>query len=288
MILDKAGAHPKALLNERGLQPKKSFGQNFLLSKEHLSAIAARIDAFSKESVVVEFGAGLGALTAELLRYSRKVVAVERDRELVPVLNEIFAAEIDAGRLLLLEADAKTVDLKPYMARDINPVVCGNLPYHITGQLLRKAIDSFDEISGAVFLMQLEVGERLMASPGNKNYGVLSVLAQSRFNVSKVADVSRECFWPSPRVDSAVMCFVPKIGSNIPRDAWPVFCSLVKAAFSQRRKTLRNCLKSYENIEELLGRLGLHGGLRAETLTVEQYMQLSQSIMEFGPANLPG
>lgn len=279
MSLVHSGVHPKAVLHQHGLHPKKSFGQNFLLTKNHLAAIAARVDTFSKGSVVVEFGAGLGALTAELLRLDRKIIAVERDRELVPVLQELFAGEINSGKLRLLEDDAQTTEISHYTTPEgSKPIVCGNLPYHITSQLLRKAIDTYDEMAGAVFLIQSEVGERLIAPPGNKIYGILSVLAQSRFNITKVVDVPRECFWPVPRVDSTVVCFEAKSADQMPRVDWKLFSSVVKSAFAHRRKTLRNCLIKFENIEELLAKQGLHGGLRAEVLSVDNYVKLSQDI----------
>lgn len=269
--------HPRKVLDQHGLRPKKSFGQNFMLNQKVLAAIAQAVDSFSPQAQVIEFGAGLGALTTELLSLDRALFAVERDRDLLPILMVTFADALAEKKLVLVEADAKSIDAVQFAATDgTKPVLCGNLPYHITNQLLRKAIDSYEDISGCVFLIQSEVAERMVSDAGNKIYGVLSILAQARFDIAKVIDVPREDFWPIPGVDSAVICLRRKNAADLPVYDWNLFVRIVKSAFAHRRKTLRNCLNQFDQAEERLQAVGLNGTMRAEAVSVEQYIALCQ------------
>src|SRR5262249_40929657 len=154
------------LLREANLRPKKSFGQNFLTDHATLAKIAAACvpDACVQNAVVLEFGAGLGALTAELLGRANRVIAVERDRDLIAPLQQEFADAIAKQRLELREADAQSIDIASALGstpKDVLRVVCGNLPYQITGSLLERAIHSASHFDHAVFMVQLEVAERL-------------------------------------------------------------------------------------------------------------------------------
>jgi 16S rRNA (adenine1518-N6/adenine1519-N6)-dimethyltransferase len=229
-------ASPKVLLERYGLRPKYSFGQNFL-ADEHLAKRIADACSASGGSVV-ELGAGLGALTRPLLASGASfVLAVERDRDLVPALSQELADEIAAGKLSLLEADAKSVDFEHVLAGRPRPhVVAGNLPYQITGPLLEKAVHAAPSIERAVFLVQLEVADRLAAQPGSDAYGALSVFAQRAFRVERAFVVRRGAFYPQPNVDSAVVTLAP-LGAG-PETA--AFRALVRGAFQQRRKQLKN------------------------------------------------
>lgn len=271
---------PKSVLHEHGLRPKRSFGQNFLCDQ----TLVAKIAGLSGESsgTVVEIGAGLGALTAELLRRSHQVIAIERDRDLLPVLQAWGEPAIATGHLSLLEADAKSVNYAQLFEGKPRPwVLSGNLPYNLTGQLLQRAVHLARELDKAIFLVQLEVAERLVASPGASAYGGLSVFIQAAFNAEKALIVRRGAFYPQPQVDSAVVTFTPHA---VPRaEETPTFQKLVNLAFQQRRKTLRNAWrKAYgltpEELAYCAQRASIDLNLRGETLSPEDFGRMAQTV----------
>ncbi len=261
------------LLRARGLRPKKSFGQNFLQD----AAIAARIAELCTTppgGTVLEIGAGLGALTRPLLARAACVIAVERDRDLVPILAEELAAFGD--RLVLREADAVQLDWRAELDRGPTPhVVAGNLPYQITGRLIQRATAVAPHIARAVFMVQREVAERLCAAPGTEGYSALSVFAQAAFDVQRALRVPAGCFAPVPKVDSAVVTLTPS--ARAPETE--AFRAVVKAAFGRRRKTLRNALAtlgwSREELEARAVAAHIDLDARAETLSVEDFARLS-------------
>ncbi len=231
---------PRHVLSSRQLRPKKSFGQNFLIVARYVDAIADACVAGEPDALVVELGAGTGVLTAALLARGALVVAVERDRDLIPVLETEFADAIAAGRLFVLEADAKQVDLQAIVRERgrARCVLAGNLPYQLTGPLLERATQSRSLVTRVVFLVQKEVAERLAAAPRTKTYGALTVFVAAQFAVRLVVHVPRSAFFPAPDVDSAVVSFTPREPPLT--EETPAFQRVVKGAFSQRRKTLRN------------------------------------------------
>ena len=231
---------PRQLLNARQLRPKKSFGQNFLVVARYVDAIADACVAGDPDPLVVELGAGTGVLTAALLSRGAKVVAVERDRDLIPLLEAEFSEALGTGRLTLLEADAKQIDLAEIVQAHGRSrcVLAGNLPYQLTGPLLERATQNRALVSNVVFLVQKEVAERLAASPRSKEYGALTVFVQAQFAVRLVVQVPRSAFYPAPDVDSAVVSFRPREPPFT--EETPAFQRAVRAAFAQRRKTLRN------------------------------------------------
>lgn len=275
--------HPRAQLEARGLRPKHSFGQNFLHDEGHLAFIADEVrHAAPKEGGrALELGAGTGVLTAALLERGLDVTAVERDRDLLPVLRDRFAKELKEGRLTLLEANALTVPFDD--ALSVPGVLCGNLPYHLTSSLLLRALDEVKRLTGAIFLVQLEVAQRIAAEPGSKAWGVLSVLLQQRFDVDLVRKVPKGAFWPVPDVDGGVLrlspLMEPRGGEVSPR----VLKRVVKLAFQQRRKTLRNGLSSIDGLA-LLEEAGIDPGARPETIPVEGFVALARALERRGVA----
>jgi 16S rRNA (adenine1518-N6/adenine1519-N6)-dimethyltransferase len=265
-------------LAQHGLRPKKSFGQNFL----HDASIAERIAEAATTppgGTVLEIGAGLGALTRPLLARAARVVAIERDRDLLPILRGALAADLESGRLELLEADAVQVDWRAALGDGPAPrVVAGNLPYQITGRLLETAAGLADDIDAAVFMVQLEVAARLVAPPDGEAYGALSVFAQAAFDVRRLLVARSGAFDPRPEVDSAVVVLTP----HRPRRARETdrFREAVRAAFGARRKTLRNAWRgiygmSREELEARAAAAGISLDARGETLGVEAFARFA-------------
>lgn len=270
---------PKALLERYGLKPKYSFGQNFLADERFTARIAEACGASGGS--VVELGAGLGALTRPLLASGVSwVLAVERDRDLVPALGQELATEVEAGRLQILEEDAKSVDFASAFAGRPKPhVVAGNLPYQITGPLLEKAVHSAPSIDRAVFMVQLEVADRLVAPPNGEAYGALSVFVQRAFKVTRVFVVKRGAFYPQPNVDSAVVKLEP-LGAGPETDE---FRAVVRSAFGQRRKKLKNVWAALFgergiDLAAAAERAGIDLSARGETLGVAEFTRMAAEL----------
>jgi 16S rRNA (adenine1518-N6/adenine1519-N6)-dimethyltransferase len=209
------------------------------------------------------------------------VLAVERDRDLVPLLAGTFADSIDAGRLTVSESDAQKLDVEGVFASASGPrVLCGNLPYQITGQLLRLATTHADWIDRAVFMVQEEVGDRLLAKPGTKDYGALTVFTSAVFDVELRSRVPAGAFFPAPRVSSAIVVLTP-VRPPRARET-EVFRSLVKGAFGTRRKTLRNAWRSILSdrgrLESLAAEAGISLEARGETLDVAAFARLALAL----------
>ncbi len=273
-------ADPRRVLREAGLAPKKSFGQNFLVSPHAVDAIARACvpEAEVGRAVVVEIGAGTGVLTAALLERARRVVGVERDRDLVPLLRATFAGAIARGALDVQEADAKRVDLGALLGAEAPRVLAGNLPYQLTGPLLERCVQNARVMERAVVMVQAEVAARLLAAPGGKEYGALTVFVRAAFDVTRVLAVSRGSFYPAPEVDSAVVALVPRAARI---EETGTFRALVRAAFGARRKTLRNAWKGVaprEVLERAAEAAGVSLGARGETLLPEDFARVAASL----------
>lgn len=272
---------PRAALATRQLKPKKSFGQNFLIVPRYVDAIADACVEGQDHPLVVELGAGTGVLTAALLARGAKVVAVERDRDLIPLLEAELAEAIQAGRLTLLEADAKNIDLAEILRTQGRSrcVLAGNLPYQLTGPLLERATQNRDLVSRVVFLVQKEVAERLAASPRSKVYGALTVFVNAQFAVRMVAQVPSRAFYPAPEVDSAVVAFTPREPALSAETE--TFQRVVRAAFAQRRKTLRNAwskLTDSARLAVVAERAGISLDQRGEELGVETFAAIARAL----------
>ncbi len=224
---------------------------------------------------VVEIGAGLGALTAPLLVRCRRLIAIERDRDLVPILRERFAE--DAG-LEVLEADAVTVNWADILESGPAPrAIAGNLPYQITGRLLRRVVENAGAITRAVVMVQREVADRLVAGPGTANYGALSVFVQAAFSVERAMNVSAGAFAPQPRVGSAVVLLVPTQRA----EETVMFRNLVQKAFGARRKKLSNAWRSLAEravLDQAAAEAAVDLGARGETLSVEQFAAMARAL----------
>jgi 16S rRNA (adenine1518-N6/adenine1519-N6)-dimethyltransferase len=271
--------NPKETLTEAGLRPKRSFGQNFLCDAHLVQRIA---DLCAPNSFAVEIGAGLGGLTTVMLNCGHRVLAIERDRDMLPVLQSRLAGAIESGQLELCEADAKSVDYAALFASHTGPcALMGNLPYNLTGPLLQRATECAKLLERAVFLVQLEVADRLTSPPAGKDYGGLSVFVQNAFNVKREFLVRRGAFYPQPNVDSAVVSMLPLPEPH--HQETPIFRGLVNGAFQKRRKTLRNAWADVNSLaaEELAAAARVAGvslDERGETLGVAQFAAMASAI----------
>lgn len=261
-----------------GHQARKRFGQNFLVSPGVIRKI---VDAIAPRSgdTVVEIGPGLGALTAPLLERLDHLHVVEIDRDLIARLRERFPAE----RLAIHEGDALQFDFGQLKAAGPLKIV-GNLPYNISSPLLFHLAAVADKVSEMHFMLQKEVVDRMVAAPGSGEFGRLSVMLQYRFHMERLFIVPPGAFDPPPKVDSAIVRMIPidfaKVGAGgtacVALDP-ELFARLVTAAFSQRRKMLRNTLKEFGG-EALLEAQGIAPTARAETLAVADYVRLSNAL----------
>jgi 16S rRNA (adenine1518-N6/adenine1519-N6)-dimethyltransferase len=269
--------HPRDMLRRLGLEAKHSWGQNFLGDDLVLEQIAGEALLRPGEPCL-ELGAGLGHLTRHLLATGAKVTAVERDRELAEALRR-QALE----GLTLVEANAAELDFARTAGAD-QVVVVGNLPYHLTSSILFEVLDQVGHVPRAVFTLQKEVVDRLAATPGGRESGVLTVLLGLFFEVERCLVVPAARFHPPPKVDSAVVKLTrrPTPAAEVKDEAR--FRRVVKAGFAQRRKTLLNSLKSDKalaaevDLGKALERAGLDGSRRAETLSVEEFARLERSL----------
>jgi 16S rRNA (adenine1518-N6/adenine1519-N6)-dimethyltransferase len=253
----------------------RRLGQHFLTRKSILDRIAsAACDAYGERTpVVVEIGAGRGALTESLLERAEKVVAIEVDQVLVHYLRQKFRDALAAGRLILVESDILKTDLGQWG----RAVIAGNLPYYITSPILERIFDTRVKWSLAVILVQAEVAARIVAQPGSRDYGYLSVMAQAQARAERLFEVPRVAFRPPPKVDSAVVRLEP---GDPARDFGikdlPYFLKFAGNCFRYKRKTLRNNLAGLydrSTIESLVGPKD-----RAEQLSLSDLAKLFQAL----------
>ncbi|MEL6758828.1 MAG: 16S rRNA (adenine(1518)-N(6)/adenine(1519)-N(6))-dimethyltransferase RsmA [Myxococcota bacterium] len=271
----------RSQLGRAGLRPKKSWGQNFLAEGSVHAAIVDALGATPNETVV-ELGAGLGALTYFLLERGARVIAVERDRELIPLLSENLAA---FDRCEVLEADAAKLDYEGLKARVGRPlVVVGNLPYQLSSRILVSIAAAADSVQRVVVLVQREVAERLAATPGGRTRGLLSVLVQRRFDAQLIKVVAPGAFYPRPQVHSAVVRLVRHARTVSPQEDQAVV-EVARAAFSSRRKSLRNAMSlrfGREKTDRWLERTGIDPRRRAETLELDEWSALARACLDGG------
>ncbi len=275
---------PRILLAVHNIRPKKQLGQNFL-SDPATAAMIVNRSGISPEDIVLEIGAGLGALTIPVAHVAQKVVAVDKDPKIIDILRtEIIANNL--SNVVLMDKNILKVDIKS-LAEDFGRgiVVMGNLPYNISSQILVQLIKSRKAVSRAVLMFQREMAQRLTAQPGCKEYGRLTVMLQYCSHIKKVADVKASLFFPKPKVDSEVLELRFKKVLEYEADDETFLFRVVKAAFGNRRKTLKNSLYASElNIDANLAKQVLESSdidpvRRAETLNTEEFVKLSNNLL---------
>ena len=249
-------------------RPRKRFGQHFLTDRHYLDRIVAAIAPSAGDSMV-EIGPGTGLLTAQLVARLEHLHVVEIDRDLAAELRNRFAP----AKLSVHEADALEFDFGPLRA----PLrVVGNLPYNVSTPILFRVAAMADRVLDCTFMLQKEVVERMVALPATSDYGRLSVMLQYRFAMDALFHVPPGAFTPPPRVDSSVVRMVPLPHSRPVAHDPELFESLVAAAFSQRRKTLRNATRGLAG-EEAFVQAGIDPGRRGETLSVDEFIALADA-----------
>jgi 16S rRNA (adenine1518-N6/adenine1519-N6)-dimethyltransferase len=254
-----------------GHRARRRFSQNFLHDAHYIRRIVDAIDPRPGDRIV-EIGPGLGALTEPLIERAGRVAAVEIDRDLAARLRDRFAAE----QLSLIETDALALDWPALAAADPRPLrIVGNLPYHISTPLLFALLPIAARVRDQHFMLQKEVVDRMVASPGGRDYGRLSVMLQFRYRLARLLVVPPGAFSPVPKVDSAIVRLLPRPSDELPAVDGEVFGRVVTAAFGQRRKTLRNALAGLLD-EASIRACGVDPGARAESLPVTAFAALAE------------
>ena len=239
--------------------PRKRFGQNFLVDDQIINRIISTISPKNNE-IIVEIGPGKGALTIPILEHLDHLNVIEIDRDLVSLLNSV-----QKDKLTIFEADALQFNFNQF-SQKIR--IIGNLPYNISSPLLFHLLDFREKIIDMTFMLQKEVVDRIVATHGNKTYGRLSVMMQAFFEVESIFVVPKESFEPQPKIESAIL-YLKTRTEPLVKNLKPLE-EIVKIAFSQRRKTLKNCLKSIINQSQT----EIDLSQRAEMLSIENFITL--------------
>lgn len=255
--------------------PRKRFGQHFLSDENVIRQIVYAINPQACQNIV-EIGPGLGALTTHILPLCKKLNVVELDRDVIAPLKEVC---MPLGELTVYQQDVLQFDFKQLVNSDKPLRIIGNLPYNISTPLIFHLLHYHAEIQDMHFMLQKEVVDRLVASPGKKDYGRLSIMLQYYCKAINLFEVPPHAFSPPPKVNSAVVRLVPHAELPFKANNKKWLDDIVRTAFSQRRKTLRNCLKNIASSEQLTA-LNIDPQTRPETLSVEQFVRISNNIKE--------
>lgn len=282
--MDRLSSHraTKDIVDKYGFKFSKSLGQNFLIDDNVIDKIidGARVKEGDK---VIEVGPGIGTLTREMAKRAEKVVAVEIDKNLIPILKETLS---DFDNTEVVNEDILKVDINKLVDEKLSggPVkLIANLPYYITTPIVMKFLEEDIPVTDIVVMVQKEVADRMNAVPSTKDYGALSVAVQYYCDTEIVAKAPRHMFIPQPKVDSTVIGLHIREEKKYKADNEQLFFKTVKAAFGQRRKTLLNSLSSMgvldkAKIKEVLAEAGIDEKRRGETLSIEEFANLSNII----------
>lgn len=267
------------VVKKYGFRFTKSLGQNFLKDESVVEDIVGSAE-LTVEEVVLEIGPGIGVMTEKIAEQAGSVIAVEIDQNLIPILKDTLSHH---QNVILVNKDILKTDLKELKEQyfpDRLPKIIANLPYYITTPIIMMFLESGFEFNSMTVMMQKEVAQRIVAGPGSKTYGALSVMVQYYTQVEKVLDVPRGAFVPEPNVESMVLRLSPHETPIVKVDSHEMFRRTVKAGFSTRRKTLLNALSNNfpkDMVREALEVSGVDPGLRAEKLDIEAFAKLANA-----------
>ena len=271
----------RSLMQQYGIYPKKRWGQNFLVDGNILGNIASSCAA-QPHLYTVEIGPGMGALTQLLAGQSRGVLAIDIDKSLEAPLRQVLAP---FSNVKLHFADILEVDLENELVRQFGLseipeyVVCANIPYNITTPIIFKLLEDCPHMKKAVLMMQKEVAQRILAQPGDKDYGLLTLMIQYYADTRWLMKVSRNCFYPRPDVDSAVVEFLPLELPRVEVHNQEVFKDFLRIAFQMRRKTILNSSSAFFQISKSqaqpwLEQIGIKPNQRPEELSLQDFARL--------------
>ncbi len=276
-------AHPGQILKENRLYAGKELGQNFLSDPAAAKMIVDKT-GINKDSQVLEIGPGLGALTVHIARITKRLTAVEKDTRLIPLLERVLE---DHGLtcVKVVNKDVLKFDFNQAAAGK-KLVVIGNLPYNISSQIIFKLIKDRADVAAAFLMFQKELAARIVSKPGGRNYSRLAAVVQYAADVTHITEIGSSCFFPRPDVDSTVLKFDFFKERTFDADQEAVLFNVIKAAFSKRRKSLKNAMVggefNYEKsmIAAALVSAGIDPARRAETLTVEEFKALARAVLK--------
>ncbi len=270
-----------SIINKYGFSFQKRFGQNFLIDEHVLDKI---VDAalIGKEDGVIEIGPGIGTMTQRLCEAASKVVAIEIDKELIPILSETMSGY---DNVKIINADVMKTDLDKLIRDEFSGMsvkVVANLPYYITTPIVMSLLENHLPVESITIMVQKEVAQRMQAGPGTKDYGALSLAVQYYADTYIAANVPPNCFMPRPKVGSGVIRLTVRKEAEVEVTDEKLMFSLIRAAFNQRRKTLVNAVTNFsgldyskEDIEKALAELDISEKIRGEALSLQQFADLS-------------
>lgn len=266
------------LVKKYNFKFSKSLGQNFLIDDSVPRDIVSGAEV-CKDDLVIEIGPGVGTLTAQLLNTAKRVVAIELDNDLIPILSQELG---DNQNFTLIHNDALKVDFNEIIGDEQSVKLVANLPYYVTTPIIVKLLKEKYNFKSLTIMIQKEVAERMAAEPGNKDYGALSLLVQYYCNTEIVRKVPPACFIPRPKVDSIVIRLEKLDNPRVEVQNEKLFFYIIRNAFNMRRKTLWNGVKNIglpkEKLEEAFSEANVDPKRRGETLSIEEFAALADAI----------
>lgn len=272
------------MMKKHDFKMSKRYGQNFLTDGNIVKKIVGAVE-IQEDDLIIEIGPGIGTLTAEIAKEAYKVLAIEIDKRLIPILNENL---LEYKNIKIMNMDFLLADIEKMIAEE-DPVgdvkIIGNLPYYITTPIIMKILEDKIQAESLTIMVQKEVADRLRAHPGTKEYGAISVAVQYYSDIKMISQVSREVFIPKPNVDSTVIRLDIRKKPAVEVENEEFFFQLIKAGFNQRRKTLLNAVSQLPSIDKLilekaLIECNIDPKRRAETLSLEEFAKLEKALSQ--------
>lgn len=272
------------LMQQNDIKPKKRWGQNFLVDGNILKKIADHANS-NQSGYVVEIGPGLGALTQELAINNIGVLAIDIDKSLEPVLKQVLCSYENVKLLFqdILVTDIESELKRAFKLNEVPPyIVCANIPYNITTPIIFKLLEKCTHLQAAILMMQKEVAGRILAAPGGKDYGLLTLTVAYHAKAKFLMNVSPTCFYPRPEVESTVIMITPLANKRVQVSQADQFIKLMKVSFQKRRKTMLNIVTSFFGCEKtyaesLFKQVNILSVRRPETLTIEEFACLANA-----------